>query len=259
MKSIITILIVAVSLMSCKQNSSKLENTQPLLTKEYPAEIEAIFEAHGGIDTWNSMNNLCFTIEKEKGNETHTIDLKSRKTRIEGSGFILGFDGKKAWLDQDEIHFKLNSARFYHSLMFYFYAMPFVLGDDGVKFSEAKPIEFEGVSYPGTKIDFEANTGDSPNDEYIIYRDPKTNEMAWLAYTVTYGKRNKNNRFSFIRYDKWIDINGLKLPSEINWYNRDQGVLAEKVSGYSFTKPSITKTILDPSIFRKPERAKFAN
>lgn len=260
MKSILTTFVLAVLLVSCKQNNSSSEgNAAPVIpAKEYPATIAATFKAHGGIDKWNAMNNLCFTMEKEGGNETHTIDLKSRKARIETDKFTLGFDGEKVWLDQDSTYFAPQRARFYHNLMFYFYAMPFVLGDDGITYTTEKPLEFNGVSYPGTRISFGANVGDAPDDEYIIYSDPKTNEMAWLGYTVTYGKNEKSDRFSYIKYDQWVDVNGIKLPSKLHWYKVEDGVPTEMRNERSFIKPTATKTVLDATLFSKPETGEFA-
>ncbi len=261
MKSILTSFILVILLISCKENTVTSKETippPPPPIKEYPAAIASVFEAHGSYQKWDAMNNLCFTMEKEGGNETHTIDLKSRKVRIETDKFTLGFDGEKVWLDQDSTYFSPQRARFYHNLMFYFYAMPFVLGDDGITYSETEALEFEGTSYPGTKISFGDGVGDAPDDEYILYRDPRTNEMAWLAYTVTYGKNEKSDRFSFIKYDQWTDVNGIKLPSKLHWYAVEDGAPTTMRNERSFIKPTATATQLDAAIFEKPENGNFA-
>ena len=248
--------------MSCQQDTKKSE--APTLIVEstpqriYPNDIAAVFEAHGGINTWNEMNNLCFTLEKEEGNETHTVDLKSRNTRIETENFTLGFDGEKVWLAQDSTYYPPDRARFYHNLMFYFYAMPFVLGDEGISYSETEPLVFKGKSYPGTKISFGKGIGDAPDDEYILYRNKDTNQMEWLAYTVTFGKNEKSERFSYIKYDQWDNVNGLILPKKLQWYEVENGVPTTMRSERSFIKPTSTETILNSSIFKKPVSAKFA-
>ena len=61
-----------------------------------------------------------------------------------------------------------GNPKFYYNLMFYFYAMPFILADDGIKYTDAEPLVFEGKSYPGIKISYEAGVGESPEDEYVI-------------------------------------------------------------------------------------------
>ncbi|RMB64016.1 hypothetical protein EAX61_01140 [Dokdonia sinensis] len=260
MKQIAIILLVALTILSCGEtkNQEKEETiAESTPQRVYPVEITSVFDAHGGIQKWNAMNNLCFTLEKEEGNEVHTVDLKSRKARIETENYTLGFDGEKVWLAQDSTYFQPERARFYHNLMFYFYAMPFVLGDEGIAYSDVDPLTVGDVSYPGTKISFGDGVGDAPDDEYILYRDPKTNQMAWLAYTVTYGKNEKSDRFSFIKYADWQEVNGLQLPKTLEWYALEDGVPTTKRSERTFTKPTATATELEATIFEKPQNGKF--
>lgn len=262
MKNNLLVLAAIVLLASCKTETKQTTITEETVTettlREYPEDIAAIFKAHGGIDTWNAMNNLCFTLPKGDIEEVHTVDLKSRKTRIETPAYTLGFDGEKVWLKQDSLAFKPERARFYHNLMFYFYAMPFVLGDEGITYSEAPALSKDGVDYPGTKISFEDGVGDASDDNYIIYRDPSTNQMAWLAYTVTYGKEGPSERYSFIKYDKWQEVNGLQLPSELQWYNVEEGQPTQMRNAMNFTKPTATATQLDKNLFEKPADGTFA-
>ena len=48
--------------------------------------------------------------------------------------------------------------KFYYNLMFYFYAMPFILADDGIVYEDVKPLDIEGKSYPGIKISYESGS-----------------------------------------------------------------------------------------------------
>jgi hypothetical protein len=256
MNKSILLLAGLIAFASCKNESTvKTEEVAVVETpsRVYPDQISKVFEAHGGIDTWNNMNNLCFTLPKGDINEIHTVDLKSRKIRIETKDFVLGYDGKDLWLKQDTIAFQPERARFYHNLMFYFYAMPFVLSDEGIIYSEVPALEMDGVSYPGTKISFGSDVGDSPDDNYILYNDPTTNEMAWLAYTVTAGSDGPSERYSFIKYATWQDVNGLKLPSELQWYKVVDGKPTEMRNAMNFTNPTATATQLDIATFSKPE------
>ena len=82
----------------------------------------------------------------------------------------MGFDGNSTWLDQDSTYFKGN-VDFYYNLYFYFYAMPFVLGDNGILLEDAKSISFQNKDYKGIKVSYEANVGSSPDDNYILYYD----------------------------------------------------------------------------------------
>jgi hypothetical protein len=82
--------------------------------------------------------------------------------------------------------------------------------------------------------------------------------MAWLAYTVTYGKEGPSERYSFIKYDKWQEVNGLQLPSELQWYNVEEGQPTQMRNAMNFTKPTATSTQLDKNLFEKPADGTFA-
>lgn len=263
--------LLSVSLLSCNQqaNADKTNSTPDKTTPEYsetetptapiavyPKSIAPVFQAHGGIAKWNAMHNLCFEIEKESGTEKHSTDLKSRKTRIEHQDWTIGFDGAEVWLDQENEAYKGN-ARFYHNLYFYFYAMPFIVSDPGVNYLELEEsLVVDGKSYRGTLISYNDGVGDSPKDEYKVYRDPETGQMAWLGYTVTYRDGEKKDSFNFIKYDSWQEVNGLMLPKELIWYAVEDGQPTEpRGAGVVFSKVSITETLLDDSLFAKPEGA----
>ncbi|GGG08320.1 hypothetical protein GCM10011344_06120 [Dokdonia pacifica] len=256
MKKIIFLVAVAIFALSCKEKVQEATTTTQevaqTIVKEYPEGIAPVFKAHGGIQTWNDMNNLTFTLKKDNGDELHTVDLKSRKVTIKTDKYTLGFNGEKVWVAQDSAHYPIGRARFYHNLMFYFYAMPFVLGDDGITYSDTPALEFEGVTYPGTKISFGSGVGDAPDDEYIVYRNPETNQMEWLAYTVTYGKNEKSDRFSYIKYDQWNTIGGLQLPKVLQWYKVEDGVPTEMSGERVFANATISNKVLDASQFDIP-------
>lgn len=259
MKKSLSLIFISFLLINCNKANETIVNDNTPITNtltNYPPNMEAIFAAHGGIDTWNEMNNICFTVAKDP-EETHTIDLPSRKTRIDSKDFVLGFNGTKVWLLQDSIGFNPERARFYHNLLFYFYAMSFVLGDDGITYEETLPLEKDGISYPGTKISFAKNIGDALDDNYILYSHPETNQMEWLAYTVTYNGEGPSTHYNFIKYEDWQEVNGLKLPSNLQWYTTIDGFPTEMKSSMKFIKPSITEAILNDELFSIPENATY--
>jgi len=266
MKYLFTIALAATLFISCNNETktqSKAETLAPVAVepetpaKTYPAAMTAIFDAHGGMKKWNDMNTMSYALPKEV-EEIHTIDLKTRKVRIETKDYALGFDGDKVWLKQeDSTSFNPSRARFYHNLMFYFYAMPFVLADDGITYEETKSLEMDGVTYPGTKISFGEGVGDAPDDNYIIYHHPETKEMAWLAYTVTYNSKEPSERYSYIKYAEWENVNGVKLPSKLQWYKVEDGKPTEMRSERAFTKTSLSEAKADTALFSKPEGGEF--
>lgn len=255
MRKLITLFLVGLTMTACKTEAKKeISKEVPQETKKennFPKALGEVFEKHGSLDAWRKAKVLKYKVNGQE----HTTDLHSRKAVVKGENFSLGYDGKQVWLSQkDSTAFKGN-PEFYYNLYFYFYAMPFVLADDGIVYSETTPLEFEGVKYPGFKISYEANVGVSPDDNYYIYFDPKTKQMAWLGYTVTYFSKKPTEQFNIIRYNDWENVNGLLLPKSITWFKKDEnGVPLEPARDpIVFEEASITETPLADDFYSKPK------
>jgi len=230
MKKIVLLILLAALFVSCK-NETKVESTEiKTLTKEdittsiYPESITKVFDAHGGIDNWNKMKSLSFTMEKPNGKEVTTTNLKTRAELIDTPSYAMGYDGENLWVSEKDGNEYKGNAKFYKGLMMYFYAMPFIVGDDGIIYEETDPLVFEGNSYPGILISYEAGVGESPDDQYVVYYNAETGQMEWLSYTVTFGKDEKSTDFRYIRYNDWQTINGLVMPKSISWYNYENNI-----------------------------------
>ncbi|WP_460218786.1 DUF6503 family protein [Psychroserpens sp. MEBiC05023] len=256
-------LIVVFTFISCKDNKIQetvdsidySEEALDVTTSTYPETITKVFDAHGGIDKWNTMNTLSFTMEKPNGKEVTTTHLKTRAERIDTPTYTSGYDGQTLWVkEKDGIEYKGN-AKFYKGLMMYFYAMPFIVGDDGIIYEEAQSLEFDGKTYPGLLISYEAGVGESPDDQYIIYYDADTGKMEWLAYTVTFGKEGKSKDFRYIRYHNWETINGLQLPKSIKWYTVENNLPIKERNTVEFTNIMLSEKTPDSTLFSIPEGA----
>ncbi|MDO5977649.1 DUF6503 family protein [Flavivirga spongiicola] len=260
MKNILFLAII-ILFVSCKNNTKETvnysEKNLDVTTSVYPENISKIFKAHGGLDTWNSMQSLTFTMAKPNGDEVTTTDLKSRRSLIEMPKHTIGFNGKDVWLHSKDTTAYKGNAKFYYNLMFYFYAMPFVLADDGIIYKDVEPLVFEGKSYPGIKISYESGVGESPEDEYVLYYDSETNQMAWLSYTVTYFSKEKSKEFKFIKYSNWQTVEELLLPKTLTWYNYENNVPTKKRSDVNFTNIKLSKEKPNNILFESPEGAKI--
>ncbi len=224
-------------------------------SKQYPKPLQKIFAKHGGLDAWQKMHAMSYEIvSEEDGNEAQFIDLKNRREKIEAPTFITGYDGNDFWLDADTSIYKGNPI-FYHNLMFYFYAMPFVLADDGINYNETAPLEFEGTTYPGFQITYNNDVGVSPKDEYFIHYDPETFQMAWLGYTVTYFSNAKSKKIKWIRYDDWKKVSGLVLPNSMSWYDLVDGVPTKPRGKTEFVKIVVQEAPFEDITFEKTPKA----
>ena len=135
--------------------------------------------------------------------------------------------------------------------------MPFVLADEGILYNEAAPLEFEGQRYPGMRISYEAEIGHSPEDEYFIHYDPKSYEMTWLGYTVTFYSKEKSKKIKWIRYDDWKKINDLLLPNSITWYNMEGDSLTSARNTVNFAEIKVSEEAYEDGFFSKPPSAEI--
>ncbi len=260
MKNILGLIFLLTVIISCQQAKNKTEYSNDDLTEIttsiYPEGMTKVFDAHGGIDNWNKMKSLSFTMERPNGKEVTTTDLKSRAELIDAPTYTLGFDGNQIWVNEKDGNEYKGNAWFYKGLMMYFYAMPFIIGDDGIIYEDAEPLTFDGKTYPGILISYESNIGVSPDDQYIIYYDAETGQMQWLAYTVTFGKDGKSKEFKFIIYNDWQTVNGLAVPKSIEWYTYENNQPLEPRNKVEFLDVQLSEEAPSKSLFVKPETAK---
>ena len=191
----------------------------------HPKALQQILNTHGGLDVWRNKKSMSFEMVKEEGNEQHYVQLQDRRDRVEGPNFTMGYDGLEVWVEADTSY--KGDPEFYHNLMFYFYAMPFVLADDGIQYEDAEPLEMDGIVYPGIRISYEEGVGFSSKDEYVLYYQPDTFEMAWLGYTVTYFSDEPSEDLHWIKYSAWQQVDGLLLPKDLTWYQYENGLPTE--------------------------------
>ena len=188
---------------------------------QYPVLLQKAWDAHGGLDKWQRMSSLSFSLyQDDQVVDQHVVDLESRSVFISSDTYRIGYDGQDVWHSGlSENNLPAGSARFYHNLHFYFLAMPFVLADEGLKYDTLGQREIQGKFYEGVRITFEDNIGDAPDDEYRVYFDPDTHQMTWLLYTVTYFSAEESEKFSARLYRDWQWVNGLLLPLTCEKYN----------------------------------------
>lgn len=259
----INIFLIFITLLACKQGDKSLskevktEIEELIVKSNYPAALDKVFNTHGGVENWKAQKTLNFIKPTPEGDEVYTIDLQTRKEKIVSGTVVRGFDGENVWVLDPEKKFK-GDAIFYKNLYFYFYAMPFVFADKGVHYNEVENLVVNKISYPGVKITFGEGVGTSPKDEYYLYYDTKTNQMAWLGYTVTYRTGEKSDKISWIHYDNWEDVSGVKLPKSISWYKSEGNTILDVAKTVVFENATLSKKGMDDSYYAKPESATIA-
>lgn len=252
------LLVTVLFLYSCNDSTVKEATSEKVdYYKNIPAELKPVFEAHGGLEKWNEMQALTYSFLRGEKDEVQKMDLRNRKARIEGKGYTIGFDGEEVWVAPNKAAYSGSSARFYHNLMFYFYAMPFVLADPGINYEVLPQGEILGKMYNKISITYGSGVGDAPDDEYIICFDPETNKMEWLLYTVTYFSKEKGKKYNALHYNKWQEVNGLLLPETNAGYRTSNDSITEKRYESLFKNVSISTEAFDQSIFEMPSEAEI--
>lgn len=247
---------LSIALYSCAQNepsvASKSQLSEPSKKKEeievrtYPKELNYVFKAHGGIDKWNAMQTLSYDMVKPDYTEHQVVDLKSRKVKIEQDKFTIGYDGEEVWITKKDTNTFKGDIRFYHNLYFYFFAMPFVLGDEGIVYKKTEPLVIDGNAYPGILISYDNGVGDSPEDNYFLYYNPKTYQAEWLGYTVTYFNGKPSNEVHYLHFEQWNSTENILLPEKLTWYNIDSK------SGKRTSRGTMTFNNIELSKIAKP-------
>lgn len=230
--------------------------------QDMPMELQKAFEAHGGLDTWNAKNTLNYRIESSSGSrknvEEYTINLKNRHERIKGSNYEMGFDGKQYWQLLKEEGIDEKNPRFFTNLQFYFFAMPFVVADPGVRYESLGIKEIGEEQYYGVKISFDPGTGEAPDDQYLLFLDKNSYQLKILLYSVTYFDKNRAERYSARYYKDWQKVDGIWVPKEVvrhDWDSENERLGEEKgIVRFPFVEFELSEP--DEGIFTPPEQAK---
>lgn len=249
------IFLIAFTLFLLALHSCQEDASPPAHWSNIPAPLMEGLDAHGGLEQWTNMKTMEFSIPKGSNRELHRIDLPSRKVQISHPDYTIGFDGNEVWVSPDKEAFGSTSARFYHNLIFYFYAIPFVLADPGINYEVLPERSINGRDLIPVKVSYDSGVGDAPDDYYIAHFDKDSKELYLLLYTVTYFSGETNERFSAIIYDEWTTSNGLKVPKVMNGFRYAADTLGDQRYSRIFDDIKLTEEALDPAIFEQPENS----
>jgi hypothetical protein len=232
--------------------------SSPSLAETFAGKVE---KAHGA-NSWRSAEAVKTDIAINFGGKlrlegemlSNTEASKSHFKLKNGSEIV--FDGTTAWLSPADD--ERQRARFDALTWPYFLAAPFKLNDPGTQIEELGQKSLFGKVYETAKLTFSAGVGDSPDDWYILYRDPESSVLKAMAYIVTYGSASKKKEKEphVIVYDAFEEVGGVKLATDWKFYNwsEDKGAFGE-VIGFATLK-NLSFEQLSSDAFAKPENAR---
>ncbi len=177
---------------------------------------------HGGLKTWwlNGPLGFRFTYEPVDGegvrNTYQIVDTwraRARHEMVDEPEKMFGWTGEQAWVNHAE---PSVNPRFWALTPYYFIGIPFVLADEGVNLEMDGQQEFEGTTYDLVRATFDDDTGDAPDDFYVIYLHPETRRVAGVRYVVSYPGFFPDGGTSpekFMAYEGTQTVEGITFPA----------------------------------------------
>jgi hypothetical protein len=228
--------------------------------------VARAIEAHGGLLAWYEAGTveLEFDYAPRSGEDRrHTfqrLDLwraRAHHEEVDGDA-TFGWDGEEAWIAPDAEAFP-SPARFWALTPHYFFAIPFVLADEGVRYEVLEDAAFDGVDHRLVKITYEAGTGDAPDDYYVVYLHPETHRVAALRYVVSYPgffPEGGHTPEKLMRYEALEEEAGLLVPHALPTFAFDAvaGTIGERVTDITITRVRFGETY-PAALFARPEGA----
>ena len=214
--------------------------------------------AHGDLGKWRSAPTVSFEdLFKPAGNQKATV---SKVTVEQGrrrayldfpeSDAHIAWDGKQAWSENWRAPYP---PRFLALLNYYFLNLPWLARDSGVILGEPGKATLwkDAIEYITVKMTFGAEVGDTPDDYYILYIDPKTYRLKACEYIVTYASilppDAKATPPHVLVYDAFSTVEGFVVPTRYSIFDKNHSLIATcEIRNWSFTKLFDTKRMTIP-------------
>ncbi len=260
-QNLIYLALTAFSLQACQPAEDKTtaatEEVANDVTEQqtYPSYFSEVIAAHGGLEQWKKMSSMEFQLSNNGTTEKHVIDLKNRKDLVKAENYSIGYDGEQVWVAPKRESFPGKSAKFYHNLYFYFYAIPFVLADPGVKYEQLEPMKLQGKEFNVIGVSFGEGIGDTPEDEYRLLINPETNRMEWLLYTVTFFDGKPSEKFNALKYEDYQEHQGLLFPQRMIGHKFENNQIGDVRYTVTIENLQLKEEQPDQKQFEKPEQA----
>ena len=251
-----TLPAILLLLAGCQTAGDTTPEESPAASSTITA-LDAAIDAHGGLDRWRSFGTLEFDLTKGESIEHHVVDLHSRLVRVETEDWTIGFNGADVWISPGMDAYG-GSPRFYSSLQFYFFGLPFLLADPGTIHEDLGLREMGDETYRVVKVGFEPSVGDSPDDFYLAHIDTASGLMEALLYTVTFRSGEPNENYSARMYE-WQEVQGLMVPAKMSSYrwNAEESRLGDHRSDGLLSNVVFRTDRPDPALFAMPDGAEI--
>jgi len=227
--------IFAVLMLNCKGETKKnIDNKVKSTENKELSPIAMIEKAHHKTEFLNHKA-IVMDMEinfggKERLDAEVTFLTNSTKGKLElkDSSFI--------YFSNDKVFHSTNlknekAARFDAYTWMYFLLFPTKLSDEGTVWSDVEELQLNSETFNTQKLTFKPDTGDAPDDWYVVYSDPKTHLIEYAGYIVTVNKSKAKAELDphAIGYSDFENIDGVPIATTWTFYewNKTDGLKAE--------------------------------
>lgn len=212
--------------------------------RSFAADFAEPIETAHGRDAWYAAEAVSANLSVSMGGNQilegrMLFTPKVGEARLEvADGTVAVFDGERAWVSPAGA--ELPQARFHLLTWPYFLAAPFKLRDPGAHLEDLGTRPLDGAEHPAARLTFGPGVGDSPDDWYVVYRDPSNDHLAAMAYVVTYGGRSAEEAGAephAITYHDFQQVDGVSLPTTWRMWNwsEEEGVHGDPIGEVTLT------------------------
>ena len=199
-------------------------------------------KAHGGLGQWFSNGLLKFRWAyhmTDKGgltkDTTQVVDTWSSRAVHEVNGgetpITFGWDGSKGWVSPRDAQL-MTPPDFWALTPYYFVGVPHVLADPGTKHQRlSETLSFRGRDYLQVKVTYEPDTGETPDDYYIVLIDPDTYLVKGVRYIVTHPvvSGGKPPVEKLLTYEGWYKLSDVLFPTHHESFLMNGNEVGEKI------------------------------
>lgn len=256
MKKLLLLLIIT-SLTSCKQNNRQESENGEDAASTFVKSIEAMHNK----SSWDDKDAVAFDIELSFNGEQRldariTSLTNSSQVRVEKKdGTILFYNGEQMFLHPNDA--EANSARFDVFAWQYFFALPYKVSDPGTKLEVLEQKRMMGNILKRARLTFDENTGDSPDDWYLLYQESDTGLLHAAAYIVTLGKNieeAEKNPHAII-YRDYVVESGIPVSTRWTFHNwSEEDGFGEQIGEAVISNISFPNA--DDALFEEPANSR---
>lgn len=230
---IIPFFALTLCFLSCKESTGKTGKTNSSVQQfqtesDHPAFVTNMEDAHRkGKLLQNGV--VCFNLEMTFGKNKSQMKIFTTPTssgirvdKKEGPSTVM-LDGN-FYTDADSTRW-MNEKRGIFTFQYFFMA-PYKFSDQGTKWKRLPQMDMEGRVTDCSLLTFEPNTGDAPDDWYIVHSDPETHRVQYIGYIVTGGGSSieaAEKNAHAIKYSGYKDFDGVPFATKWEFFDYVKG------------------------------------